>query len=547
MNNCEKTLDPKEILGCSYDEVKDLIDTVYLMTWEQVLLVPLYTRQQFFYQKNSKGEDKDQPDDPISFSNKMKLISALFKSNKFSDEFQNAVLEKIERYEDIHSITSYLLNLEVDSLKEQAKILLNIITTEHITFSGNKSYHKENHPYTYKTMNNCLYNIINIFQFTLNLSIFNENIEDVLLKALKYAITGDRQLHLSEDELKRGLREKTSLESALIYVIENFNNEFDKNLIKKSVHIYLSKEIGNNISKLFQYIENGNVENVYRVKNFFEKAVNVRDDNNNKIIEIDKKIFKNLVALGQFKSVMDAIEHKLNNQYFRYENDDLESLEKLKSWYLNSKTGLLRSKRNIPSLVASILYFDVFGREGSFDMLYGLFVPIRKKGKIFIKDYYLLVTGIIYRFLYKYDFLNEDLRKDRIFHCFNKDEYLDNIEDFIMCQYDNKYTPKEKISENLDNIKTLHDPIMSDWSVISFDEGSDKFNAMVNRFKKLPNYLNAPKFIVKDTETQEEKRKEWDIGELIALQRWKKNHYPINSSFPLPLWVDMSMKGEIEN
>lgn len=180
-------------------------------------------------------------------------------------------------------------------------------------------------------------------------------------------------------------------------------------------------------------------------------------------------------------------------------------------------------------------------------MLYGLFVPIRKKGKIFIKDYYLLVTGIIYRFLYKYDFLNEDLRKDRIFHCFNKDEYLDNIEDFIMCQYDNKYTPKEKISENLDNIKTLHDPIMSDWSVISFDEGSDKFNAMVNRFKKLPNYLNAPKFIVKDTETQEKKRKEWDIGELIALQRWKKNHYPINSSFPLPLWVDMSMKGEIEN
>ena len=124
---------------------------------------------------------------------------------------------------------------------------------------------------------------------------------------------------------------------------------------------------------------------------------------------------------------MDAIEHKLNNQYFRYENDDLESLEKLKSWYLNSKTGLLRSKRNIPSLVASILYFDVFGREGSFDMLYGLFVPIRKKGKIFIKDYYLLVTGIIYRFLYKYDFLNEDLRKDRIFHCFNKDEYLDKI------------------------------------------------------------------------------------------------------------------------
>jgi hypothetical protein len=63
----------------------------------------------------------------------------------------------------------------------------------------------------------------------------------------------------------------------------------------------------------------------------------------------------------------------------------------------------------------------------------------------------------------------------------------------------------------------------------------------------LPNYLNAPKFIVKDTETQEEKRKEWDIGELIALQRLKKNHYPINSSFPLPLWVDMSMKGEIEN
>ena len=108
------------------------------MTWEQVLLVSIYTRQQFFY------KDDELPDDPISFSNKMQLINILFdESNNFSDLLKSLILEKIEKYEDIHSITSFLLGLKNENLESENSIeaskLLSIITSRHVTFSGRKS------------------------------------------------------------------------------------------------------------------------------------------------------------------------------------------------------------------------------------------------------------------------------------------------------------------------------------------------------------------------------------------------------------------------
>ena len=48
MSDFENLLEAKEILGCTLRELNELIETVYLMSWEQVLLVAIYTRQQFF-------------------------------------------------------------------------------------------------------------------------------------------------------------------------------------------------------------------------------------------------------------------------------------------------------------------------------------------------------------------------------------------------------------------------------------------------------------------------------------------------------------------
>ncbi len=129
MSDCENLLEAKEVLGCTLSELNELIETVYLMTWEQVLLVSIYTRQQFFY------KDDELPDDPISFSNKMQLINILFdESNKFSDLLKNLILEKIEKYEDIHSITSLLLSLKNENTESEHSIeaskLLSIITSK---------------------------------------------------------------------------------------------------------------------------------------------------------------------------------------------------------------------------------------------------------------------------------------------------------------------------------------------------------------------------------------------------------------------------------
>jgi len=543
MSDCENLLEAKEVLGCTLSELNELIETVYLMTWEQVLLVSIYTRQQFFY------KDDELPDDPISFSNKMQLINILFdESNKFSDLLKNLILEKIEKYEDIHSITSLLLSLKNENTESEHSIeaskLLSIITSRHITFSGRKpSYRKPNHLYTYKTMNHCLYNFINILQVFLNSEVFSEKKEEDLLKALKFAINGKYHL-LEKNKFGNELKKKKDLQSALLLLEEkNKNKEFilDKSNISMGIHKYFSEELGQTISEIFTNIEEGGLTKYrgYKVKNYFESIVDVEYKNGKKIIEIDSIYFDNLVSLGQFKSIMNAIEYKLTNRNFRNDNDDSKSLKNLSEWYLKSKTGLV-SKKNIPALIASILYFDIYEQIGSFDLDYGIYIPVKKENKFFIKDLYLLLCGTIYRFLYKNDRLSKSPYENTIFISLNKGEYLSELKDFIMCQYNNRYTPKEKIYDNLDNLPEVSDKIMHEWANINFDEDSSEFKAMINRSKKLPHYLKAPK---KSTS----KDKIWNIDTLIHQQRMKMSQYPINSSFPLPLWVDMTMKEKEEN
>lgn len=547
MSDCENILEPKEILGCELREINELIETVYLMTWEQVLLVTIYTRQQFFY------KDDQLPDDPISFSNKMQLINILFdESNEFSDLLKNLILEKIEKYEDIHSITSFLLGLKNENTESEHSIeaskLLSKITSQHITFTGKKFLHRD-HLYTYKVMNHCLYNFINILQIFLESKVFSEKKEEDLLKALKDAITGKYRLP-EDNKIGIELRRKEDLQSALLFLEEkNKNKEFilDKSSISMGIHKYFSEELGQTISTIFTNIEEGNLTKYrgYKVKNYFDGIVEVKHENGKKIIEIDNIYFDNLVSLGQFKSVMNAIEYKLKNRSFRNENDDSKSLKVINEWYLKSKTGLV-SKKNIPALIASVLFFDISEQIGSFDIDYGIHIPVKKENKFFVKDLYLLTCGIIYRFLYKNDKISKLPYENTIFISFNKDEYLSEIKDFIMCQYNNRYTNKEKIYDNLDNLPEVSDKIMHEWANINFDENSSEFKAMINRSKKLPHYLKAPKKSI-SKEQSTSKDKIWNIETLIHQQRMKMSQYPINSSFPLPLWVDMTMKEKEEN
>lgn len=170
---------------------------------------------------------------------------------------------------------------------------------------------------------------------------------------------------------------KKDLQSALLLLEEkNKNKEFilDKSNISMGIHKYFSEELGQTISEIFTNIEEGGLTKYrgYKVKNYFESIVDVEYKNGKKIIEIDSIYFDNLVSLGQFKSIMNAIEYKLTNRNFRNDNDDSKSLKNLSEWYLKSKTGLV-SKKNIPALIASILYFDIYEQIGSFDLDYGIY------------------------------------------------------------------------------------------------------------------------------------------------------------------------------
>ena len=66
---------------------------------------------------------------------------------------------------------------------------------------------------------------------------------------------------------------------------------------------------------------------------------------------------------------------------------------------------------------------------------------------------------------------------------------------------------------------------------------------MINRFKRLPTYLKPEKKIDKPQKNTlnthgNQKSRIWDTRQLIyaQIEKSKKESYPIDSSFPLPLW-----------
>ena len=169
----------REILkffGCSPEKILESLKEIYKMTWEQVLLLAVYSRQQFIEQEKNWSLPIESPK---NFSNKIKLINILFHRTEQNYELlSDKVLEKIENYEDIHSITSFLMKIEESrdaQLSDLAKNLLNEISTNYISFTS-KDSHNNKHPYSY-------YSIFKILNYSLPIFIYliylNLSIESV--------------------------------------------------------------------------------------------------------------------------------------------------------------------------------------------------------------------------------------------------------------------------------------------------------------------------------------------------------------------------------
>lgn len=557
--------DFKKILGCAPDDFVDYANSIYKMMWEQVLLLALYARQQFIEQKQEWGYPVESK---INFENKLKLINLL--SDQGEENHKNlhdSILDKIERYEDIHSITSYLMSFNEQKDGEvfsPAQALLHNIAKHHISFIS-KDSNTSKHPYSYYAMHKIITYPLWVFQNLLSINFSKNYIDTHFLQAIKetFMVTG----HISQDNpnyiFLKSLRICESLESAFDLISNRPEQYFLRSEhLSEKIHIYFSVQLGVVTNKIFNVFNRTPKTTTFsqRTLSVFEQIVHIDehlDDAQNKVLRIKNKALESLISLGKMDNVIDAIKNKFLDgvdkspprEKLSSPIQDKTSLIEVAAWYNNVKTELCSTITDCPPLVASILEFDFRNKIGTFDSNYGIKVPIHKT-TWFAKDGYLLVTGFIRRFLFK---------KGRFEELFFKNIFSDNSINSIPAYINNLYNNESaypRVEGEIDQLCDLDNALMKDWANLGFNdeflEESPQYATMINRFKKLPIYLKHQKLPdessknLDDSHKKPHKRRKqgiWSIDCLIRIQKENslKESYPIDSSFPLPLWVDFDV------
>jgi hypothetical protein len=541
----------REILkffGCSPEKILESLKEIYKMTWEQVLLLAVYSRQQFIEQEKNWSLPIESPK---NFSNKIKLINILFHRTEQNYELlSDKVLEKIENYEDIHSITSFLMKIQESrdaQLSDLAKNLLNEISTNYISFTS-KDSHNNKHPYSYYSMCKILNYSLPIFRDLIDLNLSIESVNETFLAAIKSTITGDRAIKtdygFNDSPLHnfyKKIRESQSIEEIINIIIDNEEFKIDNNIISNGVYGIYSKYLGDWMNHIYcklkkdKYSFNRNKNNTL---NMIIKIDNENDEQNNRVIRINELNLQNILSLGMIDHLLNALKNRILKTNFIGNNFDPNSLNDVVNWYRKSKTILCPDIDDCPCLVASVLEFDFRNKIGTFDKDYGISIPINKK-TWFAKDGYLIVTGLIRRFLFKSGSFENLYRLDKYYP-----DFLEDINEYINILYINN-DKNFILNESLEDLKNLENNMMKVWANLTFssplDEKSKEYKALINRFKRLPIYLKEEKKVANAEDVSFRSKKNiWNLDGIIWRQKLnsQKIGYPIDSPFPFPLWAN---------
>ncbi len=541
-------------------ECADSVDSVYKMAWEQVLLLSIYTRQQLMKQ------DAVFVESTINFENKLKLVELLWTARseeeikeykELYEELRNGILQKIEEYKDIHQITGYLMDIsnthENKDFSDLAKSFLTEISNRHISFSSRESFTHHKHPYSYYAMYRSLTESLFVFRKILEFGFSKDDVSGYIFRDIREQFgLNSRVSHTEDNDSFKGLLRKTEkLEEAFI-VMAKYSDSIDFAAVLVKARSALAKKIGTDVHGVFSVFQKNIITKGVFSKtpvSLFEQMVTCQHDSGEIILKIDNKLLEKYKSLGKLDGVMDAIRRNIapddiplsSREGLLHPYTDRNSLKDIANWYKQAKTTLFVKITDCPSLVASILEFDFRCGIGIFHKNYGVIeIPFNKK-TWFSKDGYLLVTAIIQLFLYRNNPV-PTLYKPSHLKYDEKASYIENL---------TKYVTQELCpSQDSDNV--LSDEIMKEWANLSFDESLSeelpKYISMINRFKRLPIYLKPVGKIAHKIDASQKnelgkahgnkKSYIWHTQQLIATQieNSKKESYPMDSSFPLPLW-----------
>lgn len=541
--------------GLDRNDLYSSYSSIQKIAWEQTLLLSIYSRQVYFSNKGSQLHQRAKLIDRLRFLGRDRLkpfvleliekgcssteiITFLLKLKENEEPTKNLEDELTENLSTIEKLLKKIkpqLEKERHSIISNANEILRDLEEKQIAFPKLKN---DEHPYSYYSIYQSLTQPFSIFSKLLSIGLDIEKMDSIVLNLVRNYLK-DKYKNFTNSLLSFQIFINDDFDKILNYIETNkININFD------DLNIYVKSNILKTLSYYFRdvfsfiqdykYIkidDQGRTLDNIKIPTPLSEISYIHSRDDELCIIFDQNILKDLIHLGQVDSVMIGVKEKileiLESSYFSRENEkniqenNANSLRKFELWHKKQHVKLIKKTDQIPKLIASIIEFDIRNQLGFCDRDFGnnILYPILNYKRISMQEVYILTTNLIKRCLYETSGLDSyisTLNGVSIDEFISK--YFDNSENFSYS--DNK----EILGDDL-KISFYPNKMMSTWA-------NEDQSSITERFKKLPSYLKGNNISF--------------VSDIIDQQRKVKttNIYPVDSFFPLPLWVK-SLKVEL--
>lgn len=539
---------PKDV-----DDICKDAQNAYKMVFEQVLLIMRYVRCLMRDKQNS-----------LAISGRMRLLLNIFDSHEDFDhedfdreeleKIQKGILQNLENNVGSNDVIAYLQSLgSNESVFILSKMQATGVAFAPITYINNgKAIYK---PYTYYDMYMCLHHPLEIFQKLLSQKPHDEyKIERLIYDNIKDSanrINPKGSAHamawyktMPEEQKQRIF--KLSNENNFAQIIKDYKPT-NKDIVLREIRSKLAIELGEWASDIFAQISNPSYSKIAASKSWkkqlvFNEYFDISHESASTIISLNSGLVKNLHKLNQLDDLFDslklALKAKLNSQtggraWVKEKSiNNRDALSNISDWYDRYSTGMLKKIDQIPKAIISIVCFDL---ENGYPSLKNAFhyahilkeaysksqEKTAEKRASPIKERNLILTYIISLNLYLSN---------------HKNNSLDDLVRKIECND----------TQNINNLNTLSNPIMSSWTIftpnedgsLNADFDTDKQDKMMYRFKTIPVFFKK---------NMEEEL--GDVSQMISNQYDTENpeSFPYSSAFPWPLWIHKSQVEDVDS
>ena len=588
-----------EKFGIDIDSISKEAMNVWKMIFEQILLLAVHARQLYGVKDNLNYHQRLKLINILEELSREKSINNVAQDdmrNKFTE-----ILVMINRNSGTNDIVKYLQHqtneitwkiLDIESNNKQ-KILENI-EQQLVVFRGWDSNDEflTRKIYHYYPLYKILKDPITIFQSLLSFPMPDNNyIENMVVNQLVETINGNKHWLSGLAEVLQDSVD--SSENPYKYIMDNIRffeleDEKKKKDLAKSTTSIVKNDLAKHMSVWADYVfsqvsqpffnkdnhpfiifENDYTQSYedLKPKTFFEGICEVGVIQDKITVSIDKIGFADVVSMNLLPELSEQILSGLKNMDFQnpYQSkfsldkkvDVLEAFNMLSKWYNFNKTKIFTSYTQIAKLIVAILDFDASHLMGLFNADLNKFNHQAFLGRsniigksVKVNERHNIITLIVSACLYDDEFsvsnvLTNYHRSLQIYSekiaSFDSPKILPKFKNDLMVDWTifeskkiNTFTAEDKIDSkeksNQANSEVSPDTIEKEDESETSTDSKQKDTLITDRFKKLPNFLHPNK---KSGSTTIYKQ-------IIAQKSLKRNSptYPLNSGFPLPLWVN---------